>query len=355
MTPCSAILALLHDQRYGFVPVKALNTTDSDLVLIFMENFAQYTEPVTDLFFDAEEPFQGTTSGNNDPIYTQKQAVSVMGCTEQHQFCNPKLDASEGCTPLTGVNALLNSLSDLQFNDRQIEVAARIWRVISFYGLTAHIVDLGSSALRAKNSLLPNTWLESVPLSTDQWVQEVTGWHHAVINAVQRFIVQFASGTSNSANYLIPPSPELEWMCHTQKFRGTNFYNFKVLGLALILVPGGLIIIANQMAPSIIGLIQRITGKGLSRRREWDLTHDLQLQRMAYEGARIGTWESRESAVPVTLNGEVFRLPCDPATAPMYSPYRSYSPLPQQQLSSSQTYYSHTDKAQVRLSVTNIS
>lgn len=337
--------------------MKEINTTDSDLVLVFMESSATYTRPVTDLYFDAEKKIE-SVSGIGDHVYLQNWAVSVMGCTEQHQFCNPAISTSDGCSPMTGVTEVGRISRDIQFNAKQSQVYDRIWSVVDSYGLWDHISELGSGALLARDYLLSGNSLLSAPLPSDQWVQEVTGWHRAILTMVQRLIVDFARGPSerayNSPKYLMAPSPEAEWMCKSQKVRGTEFYNFTIAGLVLILVPGSLVVLANQIIPSIVGPLQRLIGKGKFRRQEWLLTDKLQLQRMAYEYAGIGSWKGKDNAVPVTANYETFGLPCDSVPIVTYSRPGSYSPLPQQQVFSSQTYYIDPSKEQRRLSVTNL-
>lgn len=350
---------MLHDSRTGFIPVNAINTTDSDLVLVFLENSARYTRRVTDMLFDAEREVKSTGSVG-DHVYMQDWAVSVLACTEQHQFCNPSGNKEKSCSPMTGALELGRVFLDgLDFNARQYQVAVYIWNIISYYGLWDHISDLGSSALLAKNSLLGGDTMMSAPLADDQWIQEVTGWYRGVLATVQRMIVDFAQGPSdpmyNNETYIKRPSPETEWMCKSQKIRGTDFYNFSVAGLLLILLPGGLVLLANQIASVLVSFIQGITLKGLSRRREWRLTHNLQLQRMAYEGARIGSWEGQDDAVPVTAKGDVFGLPCDLAVASIYSRAESYSPLPQQQYYSPSIDDTGTEKEPKRLSVVNLS
>jgi len=50
----------------------------------------------------------------------------------------------------------------------------------------------------------------------------------------------------------------------------------------------------------------------MHRREDWDHDHVLQLQRLAYEGAKLGTWSSRGGGVPTTLQsleGQKFGRP----------------------------------------------
>ncbi|KAL9620728.1 MAG: hypothetical protein Q9160_004741 [Pyrenula sp. 1 TL-2023] len=349
---------MLRDPRNGFMPVKAVNTTDSDLALVFLENSAQYTRRVTDLLFDAERKVKSTV-GVVDHVYEQDWAVSVLACTEQHQFCNPSGNEEQGCSPMTGAWDLQFFLHDLNFNARQTQVAIHIWNIVSYYGLVDHIFDLGSSALLAKDSLLIGMGLMSAPLAEDQWIREVTGWYRGVLATIQRMIVDFAQGPSdpmyNDEKYIKRPPPEIEWMCQNQKVRGFRFYNFSIAGLLLILIPGGLVLLANQITSGMVGFIQGMTLKGLSRRREWRLTHNLQLQRMAYEGARIGSWEGQDNAVPWTAKDDVFGLPCDLAVASIHSRTESYSPLPQQQYYSPSIDNIGSEKEPKRLSVVNVS
>ncbi|KAL9113385.1 MAG: hypothetical protein Q9227_002426 [Pyrenula ochraceoflavens] len=279
-----------------------------------MEDQAQYSGEVNDLWFRASHK-EPSRTGVGKSVYTQDRVVSVLGCTEQHQLCNPAVLGSDGCSELTGLEVLGEYTYDmLQFNKRQSQIATRIWDIVDGQGVWGHLSDLGTQALIAETYVDGGNTQLSATLPEDQWIREVTGWYNGVLADIQRNIIDFAQGPMapyDSHTYVEPPPANETWMCNSQKIRGTAYYNFSVVSLLTILIVGGVILLANQTVIPLVSLAQRLTGKGLSREQEWRQTYTLQLQRMAYEGAQIGRWQRTDKDVPVTVYGETFGPPSD--------------------------------------------
>src|SRR5437016_432463 len=84
-----------------------------------------------------------------------------------------------------------------------------------------------------------------------------------------------------------PTDPIQREMCRNQMVRDTGRHiSFSVLGLALIIPLGGVVILLSMVADTLVGWLQ--TGhKAEYRRRQWILEENLQLQRAAYEGYGI--------------------------------------------------------------------
>jgi hypothetical protein len=76
--------------------------------------------------------------------------------------------------------------------------------------------------------------------------------------------------------------------------------SFSVLGLMLIIVPGGIIIVLGMVTSTLVGQLQ--TGKKNEYRHiQWVLEEKLQLQRAAYEGVGVDVAsEKRLEVVPRT-------------------------------------------------------
>jgi hypothetical protein len=302
-----------------------------------MEDYAQYSKQVNDLFFEAKSEVPDVNGFGDQMYYYQRRKVSVLGCAVQYQICNPTLPSDVGCSPLTGKSVLGEiSFKDLRLNDRQGDISQRIWNITEFRDLWDYIIYLGSNALLAENYLSTGTGQDSAALPNDQWIQEVLGWHNSILATLQRSVLEYAQGPFdqryNADKYIDRPEPEQEWMCQSQIIRGTSFYNFSIFGLTVLIGAGALIVILNQTLAAVVGLVQRFTHRGLSRQEEWRLTHSLQLQRMAFEGAGIGSWEGKDRAVPVTACAQMFSLPVDvPAYGAALPPYSS---VPQQPPSS---------------------
>ena len=66
------------------------------------------------------------------------------------------------------------------------------------------------------------------------------------------------------------------------------------------------IIIAGFVIEPITTFIQKHSGRGLQRHRDWVLNETLQLQRLALESRGVGPWSDPAGSVPVTEKGVMF-------------------------------------------------
>ncbi|CAJ2500266.1 Uu.00g031190.m01.CDS01 [Anthostomella pinea] len=63
-----------------------------------------FVESSPDSWYQATVLVNATSRAGTEtvPVYIQAEAASPLGCTEQHQICNPNLSQEQGCTPLRG-------------------------------------------------------------------------------------------------------------------------------------------------------------------------------------------------------------------------------------------------------------
>ena len=320
----------------NFAPISQLNRSDADVTLIFLTNFANYPRPVTDVFFNATVPVDRGLGSST--TYTAGEAVAVMGCTEQHQLCDP---VTSTCSPFTGITPL----GDLrQFTGEQLAIVQHLFNAIAGNALNNMVFTLGDAALQADLRLDGAQSLYSGTLPDGQWITEVLGWHSYMMAHMQRIMYDLAAGPTDPSfnQYVLKPSAKDQAIfdvCANQKIRDSHFYSFSVLGLAVTLLAGGSIVLLNLCLSTVAGWFQRFSGKGVHRREHWRLDHSLQVQRMAYENAGIGRWKGKHSLVPVTGKGERFDKPtrtvADGTTAlsPLITPntgYSPYTPVPQE-------------------------
>lgn len=318
----------------SFNPINALKRDDADVTLIFLVNFASYTAPVNDLWFNSTNLLKNVSDGA--PIYYATLPVAVMGCTEQHQLCNP---ASGSCSPLTGASVLGNMT---MFQGKQLAVVHHVFNAIDDNYLRYLTWRIGALALQASNYIQTAQTTISAALPDDQWVQEVKSWGAYAVAHMQRMIYQFAAAPQDSSwdQWILSPSAadraELN-VCAGQKVRSGTYYSFNLFGLLVTLVFGSLIVIINLSLSTCIGLVQRLTKRGIHRMEDWSLDHSLQVQRMAYENLGLGHWDGKEALVPVTAAGERFGKPtrqlpgqrlssAHSQAEPLFSPYTPPSP-----------------------------
>ncbi len=306
-----------------FDPVPELNSTDADVTLVFLVKNAVFFGLVSDPLFSAQDVwYQGET-----PYYYSLDRVSVLGCVEQHQLCNPNVKGAHGAGGRTAPNGLYSlgwtnasRVDSISLNARQTATATRLRSTSIFYNyLRETIARTGTHALLVRNSL---EWVDgttagstslaaafySSPLPDDWWTTEVTCWYNIGTAKMQRWAVNYIALPKDEPNLQINRTlmPKELDMCATQKTQNFNYTSFSLIGLIIIFAVGGAFIATNFVLSNVIGFIRKRTRKGADRRRAWIQDEALQLQRMAFEGSGLGTWRGKEKPVPITAPGEKF-------------------------------------------------
>jgi hypothetical protein len=131
------------------------------------------------------------------------------------------------------------------------------------------------------------------PLSSTQWITEISGWFAVGLAAIQQAALEYATGPQylGTTGKLIPPAPSDtlgQRLCHSQTFRSSGeVQSFSLLGVVIILVGGGSIILVSFCLETVVGWVQRRLGRGEARRAQWE--NDDKLQLLAREGSgRVG-------------------------------------------------------------------
>jgi hypothetical protein len=298
----------------GWAPVPELARDDADITLIFMApNAIKYYAANSDPFFSANfKTSAGQLNGNDVSYYMADQYVSIMGCTDQYQYCHPSNPSR--CTPLTDYATAWASIYDptLNLNDIQQLVASRL--ALASRSLSIHhgIGGRGASALRAQDTVSDRNQLEIRP---NQWQLEVEGWFDVGLAKLQRYIVEYATGPEFVPEGTYVEKPSLKdgeaisvAMCGSQIInatRGTT--SFSVLGMGIIFGVGSFVILLYLVLETVVGFVQRKLKWGDYRRVRWNMDDKLQVQRMAFEGAGMGgEWRNLNGAVPVTAGTAEF-------------------------------------------------
>ena len=309
--------------------MEALRRDDADVSIVFMTaNGIGYQDKVHDPFFAADQDCYWFME--NDRNFTfcspnhstfcfacSKQTsftliyldVNVMACADQHQFCNPNNDR---CTDLTSYSTAIDLAITIGFNAVQLSIVDLLAFQLYESSLDDTLARRGGSALRAQEMLHD---IISDPLPDDQWMIEVDSWFNTGLVRLQKFVVGYAAGPRDVIDpaYILKPDDSLsKSMCRNQKVHSTGgTINFSVLGLALVVIICSILILTNLVLETIVGFIQRRYKTGSYRRLQWIVDGKLQLQRMAFEAAGMGTWSGGATPVPITRLGEKFGLPRD--------------------------------------------
>ena len=273
-----------------------------------------YDEPVLDPLFRATIPesLGPGPNGENATYYEPDFNVYVLSCIDQIQFCNPTTDA---CSPLIAPSALNGNVletSKLGFNAAQLNTAFHIGFAVPAQSTYDIVNARGANSLRASETVIDN---RNIGLPATQWMIEVSTWFGVSMAKLQQKIVQLATGPDSIPDgaTLILTAPQNKYqkhICDNQKIRSSSdTISFSVLGVAIILVVGTLIIITNLFLDILVGYLRRRFGWKDYKRLQWIVDEKLQLQRLAYEEAGQGQWSGGLDAVPVTKNGELLGLP----------------------------------------------
>ena len=94
-----------YNSSSDFVPDRGLAQLDADLYLIFLSYTGVYLEPVDDPWFSAHQAHENPVAHRD--FFGRDQAISTMGCTDQHEFCT----SDNICTGLLGMDQILNVAS----------------------------------------------------------------------------------------------------------------------------------------------------------------------------------------------------------------------------------------------------
>jgi len=249
-----------------------------DLTVTALVNMVNYTDPFNDTIF-------GTEDYNN---YTGKRygrRFSVLGCKQQYQFCNP---VNGVCTLAGGWYDIGNETEDHRhfklWNDDgltplQHGTISNI-RMAAGIGSLNHIHSaLGPDALLAMRRLANRNGHVSGPLEPNQTRLELENWFATRLAALQiQFILQPSVPALQYYDAVIRNS-SLGDLCHRHMMRNADYTSISVLGLTIVLIFGGLLIVASLVLPSLVGLLRERFGTDTYARKEWDAVEVLNLQR----------------------------------------------------------------------------
>src|SRR6266566_2729246 len=101
----------------AWIPIPEFRRDDATTVSVFAvaQNAILYLDPVYDPLFSASGAL--TITVGDVTFYTPDRVFNVLGCIEQHQFCNPN---NKGCSDLTILEkAYEQSMEALELNNDQ--------------------------------------------------------------------------------------------------------------------------------------------------------------------------------------------------------------------------------------------
>ncbi|KIW21012.1 hypothetical protein PV08_01591 [Exophiala spinifera] len=266
-----------------FAPVAEVAQTDADLTLLFLSFIGMYLGEVNDPWFSAHEAqLVNTSTPFLNQRYLRDEAISTIGCTEQHQFCTH----NGTCTGFLGFDQVQNVK---EFNDaltpHQNATFDRMLRAVAF-SLIAHVVEnLGVTTTSMLATSVTKTGstgaVISEPLPDDQWETELQYWHSVAMAQLQRGMAEWATGqiapSPQYVQYLLPPTAEQDvWFCKSMIIPSTFYQSFSVLAIMVIVILGTVIIVLGFTIENLAACVRSRLRKSPPR-GDWE--HDDMLRR----------------------------------------------------------------------------
>lgn len=298
----------------GFSPIPDLQLPNADVSVLSIVSQFSYSNKVLDPWFRATlSDNSGLVDFNVSYIgswttdswrnwYYPDRVLSVLGCTEQYQFCN-----STSCSTPDGLYAdQAAPYLGLMLNSDQKATFDLVWNATTGVNINFIANLLGDQLLLAMDKALEPGAPASGPLPPNQWEAEVTHIVNVMLAALQRRVVDYvappnvalylSTGVVSSLSYITPPNTDsAKQMCNIVRFRNPAYYNFSVGGLILALFLGGAIVFVNVFClPGVVFWATRRMGRSGHPREEWNKGHRLWLQRTAFESHGIRQWKADE-------------------------------------------------------------
>jgi len=234
--------------------------------------------------------------------------VSVMGCIDQHQICNPVSLRGPRCSALSSANISQSELEKLEFNQFQNDTAYVIQQLIIDGEILNSISGRGAAALKAQKTVFDNI---NIPLPNNQWTIEVGSWLNVALARLQHAILEYSTGPAYTdferyqRSNLTSLSRIYRNTCGIQKVRQFNFndknLSFSVVALVIIFVVGGIVILISLFLERTIGRLQDTMGWGRECQVDWK-RHDKLRPRHLPNG---GIFHAAQASPPQQAGGAV--------------------------------------------------
>jgi hypothetical protein len=246
--------------------------------------------------------------------------LTAIGCVEQFEFRNPARGDDGDWTDPMSITGYIYSFGErkgrtedqtktisetLGLNAKQeATLQLLLWSLTASGSIGDMIATIGSSALRARKD--PGTYGRTQnPLPSNHWENEVAYWVNIGLATLQLQFVQFAAGPLKQENVINRPAMA-DMLCDAQMIKHPEFENFRRSGFISLAVLGSFFIFFPWIFLKVTVLLGR--RQGWESVLEWISYGEMQLLRMANEGAGVEGWEGCDEEVPFNEATEVARV-----------------------------------------------
>jgi hypothetical protein len=127
-------------------------------------------------------------------------------------------------------------------------------------------------------------WLVDLP--DDQWAREIEHWFASQLITMQSYTTEYVTGWQDQVvNRFITPPPDAEtWMCESQVIQRRDYASFSVLGIAMILTFGGLVVLLNVSITWMVNRTRPRTPPQMYKKGSWKANDLLELHEAAADG-----------------------------------------------------------------------
>jgi hypothetical protein len=224
--------------------------------------------------------------------YVAEWPVNVVACATQHQYC---LVHTGQCSKLQG-----SSGQAFPLTIRQKGVLTRL----SEPNIANLFLIVGSTNLLAMDYCFSGV---CAPLPDNHWRSEFQNIFSTLLAGIQQFSLAYAAGPLNPIfePFWAPAIANHSWMCESQIALRADYSSFSVLGIAIIIGIGGLVMIAS-LAVEWMPVCFKSWFRGHTT-GDWHFLSLFHLHRLAWEHCQEDiTWTRLEKDVPVLETSERF-------------------------------------------------
>lgn len=134
-------------------PDSRLNTTHADVALFMLaQNAIIFNIPCDDPWMSAHIPYNFTSLGISG--YLSDYYLSLLGCVDQYQICNPNVDGDSGCSILAGAwvvsQDIMSRYKKLDLTALQLATASRFLWTAGNRNLASNVNGRGGNSLRGE-------------------------------------------------------------------------------------------------------------------------------------------------------------------------------------------------------------
>lgn len=291
-----------------FTPIPDFAVPNADTTLIAVFSRLKYTGKSADPMFNIQN-----ISTQFPDFFTPTNDLSILGCTEQYQFCVE----NNKCTDLTGLYGIQQAVDggSLTMTRRQQATFTVMWKAAWSMALQWACKILDDRVLLAQDWIFTSKSEFSSTLPDNQWELESFNLHNLSLAVFQRRINEYASpinldirpGVNSLEQMDTPTDPYLLDICKQQRIFSTEHISMNVLGISVILGVGSLLILLDWVFIEQIFWFRSFTHHRLAKKADWMSNGTLQLHRRVLETRATGPWVSGDYQFPVLAEkGKVF-------------------------------------------------